>query len=197
MTKRGGWVPVKRGDHERVLITDTLPFETPVIFSGDGFYNRLKGKSTSGRILEDLVDMLVLRKGEKSAPVTIPFSYKIRHRVSDFRKLGVLHPSALWAVKEFYGKFDEWMIFECSRSPISIRAPFKVSGTYYERSDSNAVNQFKLGQVRACSHYLRASTIRTKLIKARKTTSSFSNLEKMRRKPFSLRKSRSTSLRFL
>lgn len=27
-------VVVKRGDHERVLITDTLPFETPIIFSG-------------------------------------------------------------------------------------------------------------------------------------------------------------------
>src|SRR5271157_483103 len=50
---------------------------------------------------------------------------------------------------------------------------------------------------RACSHYLSASTIKTKLIKARKTTSSFSNLEKMRRNPFSLRKSLSTSLRFL
>ncbi len=53
------------------------------------------------------------------------------------------------------------------------------------------------GNTRVCSHYLRASTIKTKLIKARKMTSSFSNLEKMRRNPFSLRKSRSTSLRFL
>jgi hypothetical protein len=147
MAKRGEWVPVKRGDHERVLITDTLPFETPIIFSGDGFYCRLKKKSTSGRIHADLVDMLVLRKGQKPAPVTIPFSYKIRHRATGFRKLGVLHPSALWEVKEFYGKFDEWMIFECSRSPFSIRAPFKVSGSYYERSGSDAANQFKMGQV--------------------------------------------------
>jgi hypothetical protein len=147
MAKRGEWVPVKRGDHERVLITDTLPFETPIIFSGDGFYTALKRKSPSGRIHKDLVDMLVLRKGEQYASVTIPFSYKIRHRVSDFRKLGVLHPSALWEVKEFYGKFDEWMIFECSRSPISIRAPFKVSGTYYEKGHSDAINQFKVGQV--------------------------------------------------
>lgn len=147
MAKRGEWVPVKRGDHERVLITDTLPFETPIIFSGDGFYSRMKRQSTSGRIHADLADMLVLRKGDKPAPVTVPFSYKIRHRASDFRKLGVLHPSALWEVKEFYGKFDEWMIFECRRSPVSIRAPFKVSGTFYERSDSDAVNQFKKGQV--------------------------------------------------
>lgn len=147
MAKRGEWVPVKRGDHERVLITDTLPFETPIIFSGDGFYNRVKKKSISGRVHSDLVDMLVFRKGPNPARVTIPFSYKVRKGVSDFRKLGALHPSALWKVKEFYGGFDEWMIHECSHSPVSIRAPFKVSGTFYERSDSDIVNQFKMGQV--------------------------------------------------
>jgi hypothetical protein len=42
-----------------------------------------------------------------------------------------------------------------------------------------------------------ASTMSAKQRNARKTTSSFSKREKMRRKPFSLRKSRSISLRFL
>jgi len=147
MAKRGEWVPVKRGDHERVLITETLPFETPIIFSGDGFYTRIKKSPSSGKIHSDLVDMLVLRKGSNQARVTIPFSYKIRKGVSDFRGLAVLHPSALWDVRRFYEQYDEWMIYECSRSPISIRAPFKVSGTFYEKSEADAVNQFKQGQV--------------------------------------------------
>src|ERR1700722_19466113 len=43
----------------------------------------------------------------------------------------------------------------------------------------------------------RASTMNAKQRNARKTTSSFSKREKMRRKPFSLLKSRSISLRFL
>src|ERR1019366_4648769 len=43
--------------------------------------------------------------------------------------------------------------------------------------------------------YLRASTIRAKWRKARKTKSSLSKREKMRRKPFSRRNSRSISLR--
>ena len=43
----------------------------------------------------------------------------------------------------------------------------------------------------------RASTMRANCRKARKTRSSFSKREKMRRKPLSLRKSRSISLRFL
>jgi hypothetical protein len=147
MAKRGEWVPVKRGDHERVLITETLPFETPIIFSGDGFYTRIKKSPSSGKIHSDLVDMLVLRKGSNQARVTIPFSYKVRKGVSDFRGLAALHPSALWDVRRFYEQYDEWMIYECSRSPISIRAPFKVSGSFYEKGDADAVNQFKQGQI--------------------------------------------------
>jgi nicotinamidase-related amidase len=52
----------------------------------------------------------------------------------------------------------------------------------------------ELGRVHANR---RASTMNAKERKARKMTSSFSKREKMRRKPFSLRKSRSISLRFL
>jgi len=48
---------------------------------------------------------------------------------------------------------------------------------------------------RACSHYRRHSTISAKWIKARNMTSSFSNLEKIRRKPLRRRNSRSISFR--
>ncbi len=53
------------------------------------------------------------------------------------------------------------------------------------------------GNTRACSRYLSASTMRAKLRNPRKSTSSFSNREKILRNPLSLRKSRSISLRFL
>ncbi len=46
---------------------------------------------------------------------------------------------------------------------------------------------------RACSHYPSPSTISAKLIKARNITSSFSNREKMRRKPLRRRNRRPTS----
>ncbi len=52
----------------------------------------------------------------------------------------------------------------------------------------------ELGRVRTTR---RASTMRAKYRKARKTTSGLSNLEEMRRKPLSRRKSLSISLRFL
>ncbi len=50
---------------------------------------------------------------------------------------------------------------------------------------------------RACSHYRSPSTMSAKLMKATNMTSSFSNREKMRRKPLSRRNSRSISLRRL
>ncbi len=55
----------------------------------------------------------------------------------------------------------------------------------------------KKNRTRACSRYLSASTMRAKLRNPRKSTSSFSNREKILRNPLSLRKSRSISLRFL
>lgn len=60
-------------------------------------------------------------------------------------------------------------------------------------SDTTQAND----KTRACSRYLRASTMRAKLRKPMKSTSSFSKREKILRKPLSLRNSRSISLRFL
>jgi hypothetical protein len=145
--RKGKRVPVKRGDHERVLITETLPFETPIIFSGDGFYTRLKRRTSRDRVLHDLIERLALRRTPKQSPVTIPFTYKIRKGASDFRKLAVLHPTALCDVRDFYEKYDEWMIYQCSRSPFSLRAPSKISGSFYEKSAWDAINQFKKGEV--------------------------------------------------
>ena len=145
--RRGKRVPVKRGDHERVLITETLPFETPIIFSGDGFYTRLKKKSSGDRVQYDLLERLVLRSTPKQSPVTIPFTYKIRKGTSEFRKLAVLHPAGLCDVHKFYEKYDEWMIYECNRSPFTLRAPSKISGSFYEKSAWDAINQFKKGEV--------------------------------------------------
>ena len=64
----------------------------------------------------------------------------------------------------------------------------------YEFGGSIPAAQTVLGRVHTMR---RASTMSAKLRNARKTTSSFSKREKMRRKPLSLRNSRSISLRFL
>jgi transposase InsO family protein len=61
-----------------------------------------------------------------------------------------------------------------------------------------AAPRTELDELLGCVHTIRsASTMSAKQRNARKTTSSFSKREKIRRKPFSLRKSRSISLRFL
>ncbi len=147
MARLGSWVSVKRGDHERVLITETLPYETPLIFSGDGFYSRMKEHPSANAIQRALTKILVLRERPKPNPVTIPFSYKIRKGTTEFRKLGVVHPSSLWDVNNFYARHDEWLIYQCSRSPFSIRAPDGISGSFYERNEADAMNQYKKGQV--------------------------------------------------
>lgn len=32
---------VRKGDYNRVLITETLPYETPIIFSNDGLHRNI------------------------------------------------------------------------------------------------------------------------------------------------------------
>jgi ABC-type nitrate/sulfonate/bicarbonate transport system ATPase subunit len=90
-------------------------------------------------------------------------------------------------------------IIVLGRNPAKVRADFRVPFAQpRERNSAEFLLYvdyiYKLGRV----HTIRsASTMSAKQRNARKTTSSFSKREKMRRKPFSLRKSRSISLRFL
>src|ERR1700730_8870239 len=60
---------------------------------------------------------------------------------------------------------------------------------------AGSLYKFRLGELGRVHINLRASTMSAKERKARKTTSSFSKREKMRRNPLSLRNSRSISLR--
>lgn len=43
---------IKRRDYNRVLITETLPFETPIIFSNDGLYDLLSTIDTADEVLK-------------------------------------------------------------------------------------------------------------------------------------------------
>ena len=74
-------------------------------------------------------------------------------------------------------------------------AEAKLTESGFQLRPSRLLHRYRdLGRVHTNR---RASTMRANCRKARKTRSSFSKREKMRRKPLSLRKSRSISLRFL
>lgn len=139
---------INKSDYDRVLVTETLPFETPMIFSNDGLYRLLKSYDESCKIQRLLIDNLVLNEGElKTVNSTVPFSYKIRKDETGHRELGLMHPSSQYKVRKFYEKYEHLLLYHCSLSSASIRSPEKISGSYYIRSGLKYLNQYKSNSV--------------------------------------------------
>jgi hypothetical protein len=143
---------IKRSDYNRVLITETLPFETPIIFSNDGLYNHLASFGTASGIQKTIVDALVLGEGHpKAINSTIPYLYKVRKNSKEFRRLALLHPLSQWRLKCFYQKYEQLILHYCAQSPASIRSPRKVAGTFYSKSSWENINQYKKDAVALAS----------------------------------------------
>lgn len=143
---------IKRGDYNRVLITETLPFETPIIFSNDGLYNHLASIGTANGIQKTIVDALVLGEGHpKAINSTIPYLYKVRKNSKEFRRLALLHPLSQWRLRCFYQKYEQLILHYCAQSPASIRSPRKVAGSFYSKSSWENINQYKRDAVTLAS----------------------------------------------
>ncbi len=134
---------IRKNDSFRILVTETLPDETPLIFSNDGFYEKCLAQETSNNAIFNLIfDRLI--KGDKAPfSYTIPYQYKIRKNSLEFRRLSLLHPIAQWQIKEFYVKYDKLICYFCTRSAASIRTPYKIAGTYYIKSSWENINKYK------------------------------------------------------
>lgn len=136
---------IKKNDYDRVVVTETLPFETPLIFSNEGFYLHLKSMKNAdeGSVLKTLLDFLVTKEPEPKKNYTIPFFYKVRKNSSEFRKLGILHPSAQWKIRNFYKDNADLIIYYCAQSTASIRSPQKIAGSFYQKTTWSNVNKYK------------------------------------------------------
>lgn len=151
MSRKGTKRSVRKADIERVLVTDTLPYETPIIFSNQGLYENLTSKQP-GRILDDLLSQLVRSKTppDYDGP-SVPFKYKILKGQNSYRRLSVLHPLSQYLIRDFYSEYDRLILYYCRPSRSSIRAPSKVAGTYFEKSSWENISKYKQGTVQTTS----------------------------------------------
>jgi len=100
----------------RVLLTEVLPYELPIVLNNEAFYENMQDEKL--RILF----MSVFNGRIKAGDWTIPFDYNIRRMGGEkSRKLSLMHPITQLDCVEHYAKYDEYMINLCSRSPYSIR----------------------------------------------------------------------------
>lgn len=134
-----------KNDYCRVLVTETAPYETPIIFSNDGFYNISKKHDTRSGFAKIIENLFIRSKGEKWS--TVPYQYKIRKSATDFRCLSVLHPLSQWQIRLFYERYEHLICHYCTLGHYSIRTPFKTASIFYYKSSWENIGQYKRGTV--------------------------------------------------
>ena len=136
-------VRIHRSDVWRTVLTDTSPFEVPIIFSNDGFYKNLSQHATKSEKFRKFIGALVL----SDASFTIPYRYSIVKDIDSIRTLSLVHPLGQVQLAEFYQKYDQLICEYAGRSPFSIRKPTKIGTTYFYPSPISDRNKYRAASV--------------------------------------------------
>lgn len=100
----------------RVLLTELLPYELPLVLNNDAFYENMQDDKFR-KLFVGVFNNIVSIKDW-----TIPFDYNIRRVGGEkSRKMSLMHPLTQLACVDHYEKYDEYMLNLCSHSPLSIR----------------------------------------------------------------------------
>ncbi len=138
-------VKVDKKDFFRVLLSETPPSDTPIIFSNEGLYRLSKAYSESGTgIDEDLIkiyeDITAIKDSSKSQSGTNPFKYSILRSETKVRGLSLLHPRSQIIIKDFIKNDYPSIIHFCSRSNFSIRKQSRVASYFTPKKDDHNDN---------------------------------------------------------
>ncbi|ALO29162.1 antiviral reverse transcriptase Drt3b [Porphyromonas gingivalis] len=148
---------------ERVLFSDVLPYECPIIFSNRYLYRFLAKYLWVGE--EQKVDNITWnilkqskRLDEKDAnafaallfgcyekgkrigtlqhrlnDLFYPYQFNIAHKPNKNRTLSIIHPYSQWQVVEFYNQYKYSILYLCNQSKYSLRKPHKIAQCFYYR----------------------------------------------------------------
>ena len=124
-----GKVKINKDDKARILLTELLPYEVPMLFSNEGFYSIIANNNYS-KFFEK-IQLLSRASGDKKK-YGIPFNYEIRKNIEgETRTLSVIHPYCQVYFIDLYDKYDSLMLHLCSKSPIALRKISKIAKFYY------------------------------------------------------------------
>ena len=148
---------------ERVLFSDVLPYECPIIFSNRYLYQFLAKYVWVGETQKvDNITWNLLKQSkhldEKDANAFVallfgcyekgkrigtlqhrlnalfyPYHFNIAHKPNKNRTLSIIHPYSQWQVVEFYNQYKYSILYLCNQSKYSLRKPHKVAQYFYYR----------------------------------------------------------------
>ena len=117
----------------RVLLTEVLPYELPLMLDNEGFYLNMQDEDLRKAFLETF-------KGHKKR-WTIPFDYFIRKYGGEkSRKLSLMHPLTQLDCVQFYADYDHNMLSLCNNSPFSIRHITKCAKCIFKADEAETVD---------------------------------------------------------
>lgn len=116
-------IKLEKNDYRRILLTEVLPYEIPIIYTNIGLYKYNEKKEKS-----------IIAKTVLSQKETIPFSYKIIKNADSYRTLHLIHPANQTSFVQFYIDYKGLITSLCSRCTTSLRAPSSVATHFYERT---------------------------------------------------------------
>lgn len=150
-----GKVRVNSEDFFRAVLTETAPYEVPVIFNNRGFYFNVREflenetpipYSIKGVVSCD-VDSFLIAPESKLDGYTIPLQYEVKKDQNSLRELYLLHPYSQFLIALFYRKYWSNILYVTSKSEVSLRYPDKVSSITYKGNslEDDLYSEYLLG----------------------------------------------------
>lgn len=108
----------------RSLLTDTLPYEVPVIFSNDRFHAGLSVPATG------MLSAALAKIVSPSKSYTIPYNYEIAKDDKRQTTLSIVHPSLQLEMSKFYELHAGAILGQCDRGRFSLRRPVALASPF-------------------------------------------------------------------
>ncbi|MEE4180956.1 antiviral reverse transcriptase Drt3b [Pseudomonas viridiflava] len=132
---------VHKQDYRRILLTETCPYETPVIFDNFGFYKQVQKLEERPEDIQRLLKHFLT--DETVLKFSIPYIYNTRKDLDSPRTLSLIHPRSQLHFVEFYKKFDDQILLCCKKSKFSLRAPQKITTKYYIKNPQENIKKYR------------------------------------------------------
>lgn len=145
------------------LLTDTLPYEVPVLFSNRGLYETIK--TAYNTYYDDIVRQKAcgidcgtpktieefIKDGFITDPTLnhfrdkiktlfdkplLPYEYMIVKNQEKQRKIALIHPISQIKICDFYAKHENEVLFHTARSEVSLRYPIKITSRTFRQHAS-------------------------------------------------------------
>lgn len=118
-------VKIDREDKNRVLLTELLPYELPMLISNDGFYS-VNSKGYFEKFEKYLKSKGINKKN------CVPFNFEVcKSTFGEKRMLSLIHPLIQLEFVNFYEKYDSVILHQCSKSPFSLRKVSRIAKYCY------------------------------------------------------------------